>query len=250
MLPDEQQFLSQSAGSERRKNVSFDPRTGTVHGTSLTGSDLDRLSEMLQRFGRQAEGLVRGLFPHYAPALERARTSFRPAEIEGRSYSPRHDDRLMHVDAFPTRPMHGRRILRVFANVAPDGALRAWRVGEPFPDFARKFVGKIAQPLPGQSWAMNLLGLTKGRRSVYDHYMLKLHDAGKLDGDYQANGPQAAVTFPPGSVWMCFTDSVLHAAMSGRYAMEQTFHLPVAGMADPEMSPLRVLEKITGRVLA
>ena len=65
--------------------------------------------------------LVSGLLPGYAAALQRARTSFRPAEIAGRAYSPRHDDRLLHVDAFPTRPMAGRRILRVFSNVAPDG---------------------------------------------------------------------------------------------------------------------------------
>jgi len=39
--------------------------------------------------------------------------------------------RLLHIDAFPSRPMHGRRILRFFANVAPD-APRHWRVGEPF----------------------------------------------------------------------------------------------------------------------
>jgi hypothetical protein len=95
---------------------------------------------MLRRFGDAAEALLRDLLPGYAPALERARTSFRPAEIAGREYSPRHDDRLLHVDAFPSRPMRGRRILRLFCNVAADGAPRAWRVGEPFPDFARQFL--------------------------------------------------------------------------------------------------------------
>ena len=32
--------------------------------------------------------------------------------------------------------------------------------------------------------------------------------------------------------------------------LEQTFYLPVAAMADPAKSPLRVLEKMEGRVLA
>ena len=63
---------------------------------------------MLRRFGDAAETLLRDLLPAYAPALERARTSFRPAEIAGRDYSPRHDDRLLHVDAFPSRPMRGQ----------------------------------------------------------------------------------------------------------------------------------------------
>jgi hypothetical protein len=97
---------------------------------------------------------------------------------------------------------------------------------------------------------MEKLGLTKGRRSSYDHYMLRLHDAGKLDAAYQASAPQASVGFPPGTAWMCFTDSVLHAAMSGHFALEQTFHLPVDGMADPSRSPLRVLERLAGRALA
>lgn len=44
----------------------------------------------------------------------------------------RADDRRLHVDAFPTRPNYGERILRVFANVNPAGVPRAWRVGEPF----------------------------------------------------------------------------------------------------------------------
>ncbi len=140
LVPDETFLLSPAVMGSERKNISFDLATGTVGNTSLTGADADRLRAMLRRFGDAAEALLRDLLPGYAPALERARTSFRPAEIAGRDYSPRHDDRLLHVDAFPSRPMRGRRILRLFSNIAPDGAPRAWRVGEPFPDFARQFL--------------------------------------------------------------------------------------------------------------
>ena len=247
--PEEQGFLAAETGNAARKNVSLDPSTGRLGGTSVGGEEAAPLAAMIDRFGRQAEALVRGLIPNYAARLERARTSFRPAEIAGRDYSPRHDDRLMHVDAFPTRPLAGNRILRVFANVAPDGTERRWRVGEPFADFARTFLPRVRSPLPGQAHVLAALGLTKGTRSVYDHIMLKLHDVGKLDADYQRNSPQADVSFPPRTVWMCYTDCVLHAAMSGRCALEQTFHLPVAAMADPELSPLRVLERISGRAL-
>jgi hypothetical protein len=245
----ERGFLTARALDDTRKNVSFDPATGTVHGTGLQGEERLRLAAMLDRFGRQAEALLRALLPRYAPALERARTSFRPAEIAGRSYAPRKDDRRLHVDAFPTRPMRGRRILRVFANIAPDGTPRAWRVGEPFPDFAARFLPKLHTPLPGQGWVMERLGLTKGRRAPYDFLMLGLHDAAKLDADYQRNAPATDLAFAPGTVWLCFTDSVLHAAMAGRYALEQTFHLPVAVMARPEQAPLRVLERLAGRAL-
>ncbi len=246
---DERGFLTPEAGDASRKNISRDPRTGRVHGTALEGESLARLGAMLERYAAQTAALVRGLYPRYADTLEQARVSFRPAEIKGREYTPRHDDRLLHVDAFPTRPLHGRRILRVFANVAPDGTQREWRVGESFAGFAQKFMPGLRGPLPGQGWAMQTLGLTRGRRSDYDHFMLRLHDAGKLDAAYQANAPKADIAFPPGTVWMCFTDAVLHAALAGRCALEQTFHLPVEAMARPELAPLRVLEAISGRSL-
>jgi hypothetical protein len=242
-------LLDRGALDDSRKNVSFDPATGTTHGTGFAGAELVALNAMLARFGAQAETLVRALLPRYAASLERARTSFRPAEIAGRAYAPRKDDRRLHVDAFPTRPMHGRRILRLFTNIAPDGTPRAWRVGEPFADFAAKFFPRLRAPLPAQAWAMARLGLTKGRRSAYDFYMLGLHDAGKLDAAYQAEAPSYPLSFPPGATWLCYTDSVLHAAMAGRFALEQTFHLPVTAMARPECAPLKVLEKLAGRAL-
>jgi len=55
------------------------------------------------------------------------------------------------------------------------------------------------------------------------------------------------VDFPAGSTWIAFTDQVSHAATAGQYQLEQTFLLPVDAMADPERSPLRVLERIMGR---
>ena len=90
---------------------------------------------------------------------------------------------------------------------------------------------------PGAALAIQTLGLTKTRRSAYDEVMLGLHNAGKLDKGYQASAPQVPVALPAGSTWFCFTDQVLHAALSGHSALEQTFHLPVAAMAEPERSP-------------
>jgi hypothetical protein len=248
--PDEAFLLSPRIMGSERKNISLDPATGRVGNTSLTGAELDGLRAMMRRFGDAAEALLRDLLPTYAPVLERARTSFRPAEIAGRAYSPRHDDRLLHVDAFPSRPMRGHRILRLFCNVAPDGAPRAWRVGEPFAAFARQFLPRTGAAMPGSAWFLERLGITKGRRSEYDRIMLRLHDTGKLDAAYQANGPKADVAFAAGTTWLCFTDQVLHAALAGHCALEQTFHVPVAAMAHPEQSPLRVLEGFSGRRLA
>jgi hypothetical protein len=249
LLPDETFLLSSSVMGSERKNISFDPATGGLGNTSLSGDDAERLRTMLRRFGDMAETLLRDLLPGYAPALERARTSFRPAEIAGREYSPRHDDRLLHVDAFPSRPMRDRRILRLFSNIAADGAPRLWRVGEPFPDFVRQFLPRTRAAMPGSAWLLERLGITKGRRSEYDRTMLRLHDAGKLDATYQSDAPRADLAFAAGTTWLCFTDQVLHAALAGHCALEQTFHLPVAAMARPELSPLGVLERLAGRPL-
>ncbi|MGH6991296.1 MAG: Kdo hydroxylase family protein, partial [Stellaceae bacterium] len=211
--PDEAPLLDPAAAGAARKNVSFDPATGAIGNSALDAAEAARLKSLMARFAEDAARLVRDLVPGYADALEVGRTSFRPLEIAGRDYSPRHDDRRLHVDAFPSRPGHGRRILRLFTNIAPDGAARHWRVGEPFADFARRFVPRIGRPPPGSAWFLAASGVTKGRRSRYDHLMLKLHDGAKLDPDYQRAAPKYDVTFPAGSTWLVFTDQVLHAML-------------------------------------
>lgn len=246
---DERRFLDPARQPERRKNISFDPATGKLGNAALPAADQAGLAAMMQRFADSAFRLIKDLLPRYAAYLTRSRTSFRPAEIEGRTYSLRHDDRLLHVDAFRTRPLHGQRILRLFTNVAPDGTQRKWHIGESFADYASRFLPEIRNPLPGSAWALQVAGLTKGRRSLYDHIMLGLHDAGKRDAAYQASCSLVAADFPPGTTWLCFTDQVLHAATAGHCALEQTFHLPVEAMLHPEQAPVRVLEKMAGRRL-
>lgn len=245
----EQRLLDSTSQAGRRKNVSFDPHTGKLGDSALGAEDRAALATMMRRFADAAAGLLTDLLPEYADGLRRARTSFRPTEIEGRDYSLRHDDRLLHVDAFPTRPLRGERILRLFTNVAPDGAVRKWHIGEPFAGYASRFLPLVKPPLPGSAWALQATGLTKGRRSLYDHLMLGLHDVGKRDAAYQASCPLIAAEFPPGTTWLCFTDQVLHAALAGHGALEQTFHLPIEAMRRPEQTPLRVLERLTGRPL-
>jgi hypothetical protein len=79
--------------------------------------------------------------------------------------------------------------------------------------------------------------------------MLQLHDAAKADDVWQRTTPATPLAFPPGSTWVVFTDGVLHAALQGRHAFEQTYLLPVDAMDRPEGSPLRILETLTGSPL-
>ena len=244
---DEKQFLDAGVSDGKAKNISLNPATGKMQASSLTGAKADQLEAMIERFGRHATGLMEALFPYRN--VERARTSFRPVEVKGRHYSKISDDRLLHIDAFPSRPMRGRRILRFFANVAP-ASQRHWHVGEPFEDFARTFLPRVGPHWPGKSWLYDRLGVTHGRRSLYDELMLSLHDAAKLDENFQQNSPHQAISFLPGSCWLVYTDMVLHAALGGEFALEQTFHLDVEELAEPQRAPIRVLERLSGKTLA
>lgn len=250
VAPAERRFLSAEVSGESRKNVSFDPRMRKLSNATLNPADSAELAAMMERFGASALQLLGDLVPAYAGKLVLARTSYRPHEIEGRVYSPRKDDRRLHVDAFPSRPLHGQRILRLFTNIAADGAPRCWSLGEPFDRFAQGFAPHLKPPLPGSAWMLEHLGVTKGRRSLYDHYMLSLHDLAKLDRRYRAHAPKTEVRFAPGTSWFCFTDQVLHSAQAGHVALEQTFYLPLEAMSAPLKAPLRVLEDMMGKALA
>lgn len=244
----EQRFLSPAILDGKSKNVSFDIRKPGVRGAVGTEQEQAELAVLMDRYARTTRDFVRALFPHYAPALIQARTSFRPAEISGRKSSYRKDDTRLHVDAFPSTPTQGSRILRVFANVNPDKG-RDWRLGEPFPAVAERFLPHVPRSVPGSAWLMHRLGITRKRRTAYDHIMLHIHDAMKADLDYQANVQQNAFTLPPGASWMCYTDLASHAAMAGQHALEQSFYLPVSAMQYPQHSPLGVLEKLVRRKL-
>ena len=231
------------------KNASFDPLSGRLGGTSANGVEAAKLREMIARFSTGAAALVDRLFPRYRGRVARARASFRPAEIAGRKTTWRKDDTRLHVDSFPATPTGGRGILRVFTNVNPDGRARAWRVGDDFDAVARRFGDRLRVPLPGSGHLLALLRVTKSPRTAYDALMLQLHDRMKEDEAFQRESPQHAIDFPAGSTWVAFTDQVSHAAMSGQYQLEQTFLLPIDAMAQPDRSPLRVLESVKGRAL-
>ncbi len=232
------------------KNASFDPASGSVGGTILGGTSLERLRRLMARFSDSTAALVDNLLPAYRGRVQLARTSFRPAEIAGRATTWRKDDTRLHIDSFPATPVQGRRILRVFTNVNPVGRPRSWRVGGDFEAVAKRFGPLLSTPWPGSGIALRALRVTKTRRSAYDALMLQLHDRMKEDSDFQDRSPQTPVVFPAGTTWMAFTDQVSHAAMSGQYQLEQTFLLPVGAMISESRSPLRILERLKGRRLA
>ena len=244
----ESRFLTPQARDPKARNISLDAQ-GRLKGAAGDTASQAELAAMIARFRQHAQQLIHALVPHYVPALRLAPTSYRPMQVESRTQSVRADDRRLHVDAFPSRPNYGERILRVFTNVNPAGVPRVWRVGEPFEDVARRFLPRIPRQWPASAWLLNALQITKTPRSAYDHLMLGLHDGMKADEAYQRDCPQQSMPFPAGASWVCYSDQTSHAVMSGQFMLEQTLFLPASAMVRPECAPLGILERLTGRPL-
>ncbi|CAM4164093.1 Kdo hydroxylase family protein [Comamonas aquatilis] len=244
----EKSLLRPDVRDPKARNISLNV-DGSIKGVAGDEATQQQVAAMVGRFRDQATALIAGLFPDYMPVVRMAPTSYRPSQVETRAQSWRADDKRMHVDAFPSRPNYGERILRVFTNVNPHGQPRVWRVGEPFEAVARKFLPRAKPYVRWQAKALEMLHVTKSFRSEYDHLMLQLHDGMKGDLNYQQNAPQETVPFAAGSTWVCFSDQAVHAVMAGQYMLEQTLFLPPGSEYDKEASPLAILTRLKGHPL-
>jgi hypothetical protein len=242
-------LFSPSLLNKDSKNVSYNPATRKLGGITTSQETTALLQDMMQRFADFARQLVTRLSPDYRNGLNQARASFRPVEIEGRASSWRKDDTRLHVDAFPSSPTQGKRILRLFCNINPDGRSRTWRIGEPFEQVAKRFLSSIKPPVPFSAALLQLFGITKSRQTPYDYYMLRLHDAMKADERYQAEVEKIELDFPAGSTWLVYADQVSHAAIRGQYQLEQTFLIDLEQLRHKDQSPLRTLERLVGQKL-
>jgi hypothetical protein len=271
--------LRQSAAGYH-KNIAYRPAADRVTGfVAERSGDAERLRGVLRRYSRQSVAFLAALFPSYPAAWKIDYASYRPLEEAGRDLSgSKRNDRMhvdafptrrrdlsgskrndrMHVDAFPTRPTRGDRILRFFTNVNP-AEPRHWKTGtEVFPALADRYArssGLLAKALRGgaaakaREWAA-AAGLPVAAHSAYDRFMLFFHDWLKANDEYQSGAPTDEFRFPPGSSWMVYTDTVSHAVLSGRFALEQTFLIGRSSLAVPSSAPIAVLEKLAGRALA
>ncbi|HEY1751278.1 MAG TPA: Kdo hydroxylase family protein [Caulobacteraceae bacterium] len=235
----------------RSKNSSYNPTTGDLDGVVGAPEVVTDLRALMARYADWAQGLLAEFFPAYLADLEYGRTSLRRRSVQDEPpLSRRKDDRSLHLDAFTSQPVAGRRILRVFSNIDRTGASREWVIADGgFEDFASRFRHRTRRLLPGEARLLEALALTKCRRTDYDQIMLGMHDAAKRDRTYQSTAERRLVSFPGGSTWLAFTDQTPHAAVSGQCALEQTFYVPVEALAEPASSPLRILERIWGVAL-
>jgi hypothetical protein len=248
-------LTQRQVGAGYHKNIAYRPELDRVTGfVRQAPRDADRLREVLRDYSRRIVSFARATLPSYARRWRIDFASFRPQEEAGRQL-PRHArNDLLHVDAFPTRPSGGDRILRIFTNINPS-AERVWLTGDTFERLAERFavpsglLDRARRGGPIRRLA-RAVGLPVTVRSPYDTFMVGFHHFMKENHDYQRTARTERFSFPPGSTWIVFTDMVSHAVLSGQYALEQTFIISRDSLALPDKAPVSILERIAGARLA
>jgi len=268
-LPREhQEFLlaQKQAGSRFHKNISYRPKSDEIRGVDREGNEdagHQQLQGDMRAYSTDVTHFVKQLLAPYSQKLKLDFASFRPLEEHGRDLPLKKRNDLLHVDAFPTRPTRGGRILRVFTNINPNES-RRWLTGEPFHESAPRFADRAglrefaysANSVTGKVRrsavrALHSMGLPFPDRSGYDSFMRHFEDWLKENETYQEEERAKPVQeFPPGCTWLVFTDGVPHAALSGRFALEHTFIVPRDALVEPEVAPIAVLEKLSGKSLS
>jgi hypothetical protein len=259
---DRQFLLSQRQDARYHKNISYRPQEDKLRGFAAEQpAEVERLHRILRDYSRRTTEFLNGLLAPYAAQWTLDFATFRPIEEKGRDLPLHKRNDLMHVDSFPSRPTRGARILRFFTNINPTEP-RVWLTADRFEPLAERYArqaglpryAKLGSPmrrrLDGAVRAMKrAVGLRAPHYAPYDRFMLRFHDFLKESGEFQASPARTQIDFPPGSAWMVFTDSVPHAVLSGQFALEQTYLIPLDAMQCPHLAPVRVLEKACGRPL-
>jgi len=261
LFTDDKEFLLSQRQSESRlhKNVSFRPAQDVLRGAAGSPQDTARLRDVMRKYSEEVTRFIKQWLLPYSAQMTLDYASFRPEEEQGRDLPVHKRNDLLHCDAFPTRPMNGHRILRCFTNINPTTP-RVWHTTGNFSALAEKYAagaGLAGFADKGSTrshpWVRSLkktLGLKAVDHSAYDKFMLRFHDYLKENSDFQQNCLKNRLEFRPGWTWICYTDSVAHAVLSGRYALEQTFIIPLQSLVTPDKAPIRVLERLADKPLS
>src|SRR5918911_827284 len=198
-LPEEDRrfLLTQRRGDSRiHKNVSYRPKQDVLRGFSSSETEqTERLRRVMRHYSLAVTRFLETFLAPYREHWSLDFASYRPLEEEGRDLSLHKRNDLLHVDAFPSRPTKGGRILRVFTNINPDHA-RVWHTTDRFDVLARRFAAdaglkqiaeRSSSPLNfirrGASALVRAAGLLASERSAYDRFMLRFHDYLKENAD-------------------------------------------------------------------
>jgi hypothetical protein len=246
-------LLEQRLASRAHKNISYDPLADKTAGfLKHSAAQAERMRGLLAEFSRSVTGWLSGVLPAYARSWQLDRVSFRPDEEATRQLRLKARNDLLHVDAFPSRPTNGYRILRVFANVNPTEP-RVWVTSDPFRRLLDTYGSRCGLPTAvGPGFLQQVVGMfSAGRRqrSTYDAFMLKFHNYLKANDNFQERGTKRYWHFQPGSAWLCMTDTTSHAVLRGRFALEHSYFIAPEAQVLPAESPAALLEKACGHAV-
>ena len=243
------------------KNIAYKPNVDRVTGL-VDSAETEAVRNGMREYSRLALRFMADILPAYAANWKIDYASFRSIEERGRELPLTKRNDLLHVDAFPSRPVFGDLILRCFTNVNPEQP-REWLVSDPFAllgpkEAANAGLARFAETAESglhklRRTAVRTLrraGLPLVDRSPYDAFMLHFHDWLKHREEWQRDCPKYRFDLPPGSTWLVFTDMVPHAVLGGRLALEQTVIVSRASLANPQLAPSSILERLAGKPLS
>jgi hypothetical protein len=173
-------LLEQRLASRAHKNISYDPNTGKAAGFARSSAaQSERLRILLASFAQQATSWLARTLPRYARTWRLDRVSFRPEEEATRRLRLKARNDLLHVDAFPSRPTNGHRILRLFANVNL-GEPRVWATSEPFGKLLERFGTQVGLPTAQRHTTRSCFAFTTSSRPTTSFRSTVRNDSGPL----------------------------------------------------------------------
>jgi hypothetical protein len=247
-------FLFDQRLHSSKKNISFSPDTDAVTGFAYQSDEQeDRLTSIMKTFALEAQAWLRTLLPNYARDWRLDRASYRPEEEATRKLRLTARNDLLHIDAFPSRPTQGYRILRLYVNIHL-AEPRVWATSDTFEKMLAQYGADIGLPnLFTEGWAwrfgqglLNIFQPGSNQRTIYDRFMLRFHHFLKTSDHFQERSPKRFWSFPPGTAWLAFTDSLSHADLRGRFALEHSFFIAPASLVRPDLAPAALLERACG----
>ena len=242
-------LCTQRVGGLGHKNITFDPETSHVTGFRYESAEqARRLCALLADFSKSVTHWLAKTFPHYAESWRLDRATLRSEEEATRRLRMTAREDLLHVDAFPSRPSRGDRILRVYVNIN-EIEPRVCVTSDRFAELLERFGPQVGLPSPlRKAWierlGAGLLSFVRPSgylRTTYDQFMLRLHNYLKLNEQFQERCPKRFWNFAPGSAWLFFSDGVSHATLRGRCALEHSYFISPKALALPQESPVALL---------
>ncbi len=244
LSPDDLAFLREQKLAPFEKNISLDPENGRLTNQRIRQEhEGQRLVAILRDFASTASSWLAKEVPAYSQHWIRDRVTFRPEEEAMRRLRPSARNDALHLDAFPSRPSQGHRILRLFVNIHETDA-RVWATSETFPRILARYGQVVGLPATHEDWAERITARVLSifqpgaeRRSSYDHFMLRLHHFLKANNEFQERSPRKLWYFQPGACWLAFTDMLSYAELRGQYALEHSFFVAPESLMFPDLSP-------------